>query len=55
MKLVCHYCLHYQVLSIKSEKNISHDYNINNNIPFESDSGQGYLETPLQDDHLCVG
>ena len=54
MKPVYHYYWHYQVLSIQSNKIISYDYSINNNIPFESDNGQKYLETPLQGVHLYV-
>ena len=54
MKLVYHYYWHYQVLSTQSDKIISYNYSINNNIPFESDSSQEYLKTPLQDVHLYV-
>ena len=54
MKPVCYYYWHYQVLSIQSNKKLSYDYDINNYIPFQCDSGQKYLQTLLQDDHLCV-
>jgi hypothetical protein len=50
-----HYYWHYQVLSTQPDKIINYNYGINNNIPFEFDSGQEYLKTPLQGVHLYVG